>query len=59
MWQDIGYGEFLSIEDVQQKIKLLVQNYKQKHVEVWFERNGKLLDYNGNETKEPIKFIPK
>ena len=59
MWQDIGYGEFISIEDVQQKIKLLVQNYKQKHVEVWFERNGKLLDYNGNETKEPIKFIPK
>lgn len=59
MWQDIGYGEFLSIEDVQEKIKLLVKNYKQKHVEVWFERNGKLLDYNGNETKEPIKFTPK
>jgi hypothetical protein len=26
-WQDIGYGEFLSIEDVQEKIKLLIQNY--------------------------------
>jgi hypothetical protein len=58
-WQDIGHGEWLSLEDVQDKIKLLVQNYRSKHVEVWFERDGKLLDYNGNVTNEPIKFIPK
>jgi len=44
---------------VQDKIKLLVQNYRTKHVEVWFEKDGKLLDYNGNVTNEPIKFIPK
>lgn len=58
-WQDIGYGEFLSIEDVQEKIKLLIQNYKNKHMEVHFEMNGKLLDFNGNETSHPIKFTPK
>jgi hypothetical protein len=58
-WQDIGYGEFLSIEDVQQKIKLLIQNYKNKHMEVHFEMNGKLLDFNGNEISHPIKFTPK
>ncbi len=32
-WQDIGHGEWLSLEDVQDKIKLLVQNYKIKHVD--------------------------
>jgi hypothetical protein len=58
-WQDIGYGEFLSIEDVQEKIKLLIQNYKNKHMEVHFEMNGKLLDFNGNEISHPIKFTPK
>ena len=58
-WQDIGYGEFLSIEDVQEKIKLLIQNYKNKHMEVHFEINGKLLDFNGNEISHPIKFTPK
>ena len=58
-WQDIGHGEWLSLEDVQDKIKLLVQNYRSKHVEVWFEKDGKLLDFNGNVTDEPIKFIPK
>jgi hypothetical protein len=58
-WQDIGYGEFLSIEDVQDKIKLLIQNYKNKHMEVHFEMNGKLLDFNGNEISHPIKFTPK
>jgi hypothetical protein len=58
-WQDIGYGEFLSIEDVQEKIKLLIQNYKNKHMEVHFEMNGKLLDFNGNEILHPIKFTPK
>jgi len=58
-WQDIGYGEFLSIEDVQDKIKMLIQNYKNKHMEVHFEMNGKLLDFNGNEISHPIKFTPK
>jgi hypothetical protein len=58
-WQDIGYGEFLSIEDVQEKIKLLIQNYKNKHMEVHFEMKGKLLDFNGNEISHPIKFTPK
>jgi hypothetical protein len=58
-WQDIGYGEFLSIEDVQEKIKLLIQNYKNKHMEVHFEMNGKLLDFNGNQISHPIKFTPK
>jgi len=58
-WQDIGYGEFLSIEDVQDKIKMLIQNYKNKHIEVHFEMNGKLLDFNGNEISHPIKFTPK
>jgi hypothetical protein len=58
-WQDIGHGEFISMEDVQDKIKLLIQNYKNKHMEVHFEINGKLLDFNGNEISHPIKFTPK
>ena len=48
-WQDIGHGEFISLEDVQDKIRLLIQNYKNKKMEVHFEMNGKLLDFNGNE----------
>ena len=58
-WQDIGHGEFISMEDVQDKIKLLIQNYKNKHMEVHFEMNGKLLDFNGNEISHAIKFTPK
>lgn len=58
-WQDIGHGEFISMEDVQDKIRLLIQNYKNKQMEVHFEMNGKLLDFNGNEISHPIKFIPK
>jgi len=58
-WQDIGHADWVSLEDAQAKIKVLVQNYKSKHVEVWFEKGGELLDYNGNKTNEPIKFIPK
>jgi len=58
-WQDIGHGEFISMEDVQDKIRLLIQNYKNKQMEVHFEMNGKLLDFNGNEISHPIKFTPK
>lgn len=58
-WQDIGHADWVSLEDSQAKIKVLVQNYKTKHVEVWFERNGELLDYNGEVSNQPIKFIPK
>ena len=58
-WQDIGHGEFISLEDVQDKIRLLIQNYKNKKMEVHFEMNGKLLDFNGNEISHPIKFTPK
>jgi hypothetical protein len=28
-------------------------------MEVHFEMNGKLLDFNGNEISHPIKFTPK
>lgn len=58
-WQDVGHGQWLGIEQVQAQIKLLVMNYRTKHMEVVFEMDGKMLDYNGNEIGEPMKFYPK
>lgn len=53
-WSDHGQGIFIDIETVQKQIRLLVAGKKYKGKEVKFIWNGKLCDFNGNETGKVI-----
>jgi hypothetical protein len=53
-WQDYGHGKFTDLETVQKQIKVLASGSKK--VEVEFIHEGKLKDYNGNETGKTMIF---
>jgi hypothetical protein len=54
-WMDRGQGRLLSIELVQEQIRILATAYSGREKEVRFERNGKLCDWFGNESGDVIK----
>lgn len=54
-WKDRGQGRFISLELVQEQIRILATAYAGREKEVRFERNSKLCDWFGNESGEVIK----
>jgi hypothetical protein len=53
-WIDFGKGEFTDLETVQSQIKTLAS--QSRKVEIEFIREGKLRDYQGNETGKTMIF---
>lgn len=54
-WQDKGTGEWIGLDHVQKQIAMFKRSFS-RDMEVRFERDGKLLDYNGEETGKAIKY---
>ena len=54
-WQDKGTGEWIGLEHVQAQIRMLKRAYN-RTMEIRFEKDGKLLDYMGNEIGKAILY---
>ena len=51
-----GFGQWIDLELVQRQIKMICQGNQGRSVEIKFQKDGKLLDYYGNESKKTILY---
>lgn len=54
-WKDKGNGEWIGLEQVQKQILMLRKAYTYD-LEIAFYKDGKYLDYSGNEIGRPIYY---
>lgn len=54
-WQDRGQGEWIGLEHVQKQILMLRKAYT-RDIEIAFYKDGKYLDYSGNEIGKPLYY---
>ena len=55
-WQDKGIGVWIDLQTVQKQIQMLIRSHPERAQDIWFERNGELLDYNGNRIDRPMRY---
>ena len=51
-----GFGQWIDLELVQRQIKMICQGNQGRSVEIKFQKDGKLLDYYGNESNKTILY---
>jgi hypothetical protein len=52
-WIGKGFGEWIGLDQLQNQIKMLARSHS-RDIEIEFLKDGKLLDFNGNETGKTI-----
>lgn len=57
-WRDKGQGDWIGLEHVQKQIMML-RKANSREIEIAFFKDGKYLDYNGNEIGKPIRYETK
>lgn len=57
-WQDKGSGEWIGLQQVQNQIAMFRKSFA-RDMEIAFFKDGKYLDYSGNEIGKPIRYESK